>query len=215
VPAVPIEALNELEQKAAGKHHPRVIVLSGPAGGGKDTVLQHLRIRRFPITVIATWTTRARRETEVDGVDYCFVTREQFENAVASGGFLEYAEYAQHYYGVPRRAVQEALDRGEDVVLKIEVKGAAWVKLQVPSALTIFVAPPDIAELEWRLRLRRTETEADQLRRLAIARSELACIPGYDYLVINHRDRIEETVDQVQRIIVAERSRIGVPPVRL
>lgn len=215
MPAVPEDVLQELALKAAGAHHPRLIILSGPAGGGKDTVLQQLRLRRFPITVIATWTTRLRRETEVDGVDYCFVTRQQFDDEVAAGELLEYAEYSQNYYGVPRRPVQEALDRGADVVLKIEVKGAAWIKLQVPSALMIFIAPPDFSELERRLRLRRTETEADQLRRLATARRELACIPGYDYLVINHRDRIEEAVDQVQHIIVAERSRIGVPPVHL
>jgi guanylate kinase len=215
VSGVPVDALRELQAKAETRHEPRLIVLSGPAGGGKDTVISCLRQRKFPVTVIPTWTTRERRPNESEAVDYCFVSRTTFEAMLASGGLLEHAEYAGNMYGVPRRPVQDALARGEDVLLKIEVKGAAYVKLSLPQALLIFVTPPTIEELEWRLRQRRTEDEAGLQRRLAAARLELACIPGYDYLVINHRDRVAEAVAQVETIISAERSRVGVLPARV
>lgn len=212
VSAVPEPVLQELRAKAAGSYRPRLFVLSSPSGTGKDRVIEVLRQRGVAITVPVTCTTRSQRPNEVDGVDYRFVSRQAFEQMRARGELLENAEYAGHAYGVPHQPVREAFARGEDVLLKIEVKGAAMVKLKAPSAVLIFIAPPDMAELERRLRERGTEDLPEITRRLTAAHSELACIPGYDYLVVNHTGRLEEAVDQIQTIMLAERHRVNVSP---
>jgi guanylate kinase len=215
VSALADPALAELERKAAGRHEPRAFVLSAPAGAGKDTVLDALLRRNLGVTLVRTCTTRPQRAGEVDGASYRFLSEAEFERLRAAGEFLESAEYAGHHYGTPKQAVRDALARGQDVLLKIEVQGAATVKRQLPQAVLIFLAPPDAQELERRLRARATEGEAEVQRRLAQARHELARIPDYDYLVINHRDRLREAVDQLAHIILAERARVNVPAVRL
>lgn len=212
---VPEGALEELRAKASGAHQPRLFILSAPSGAGKDTVLDELRRGGLAIYVPVTCTTRPQRANEVDGVNYRFVSPSEFTGLRAGGELLESAIYAGHHYGVPKAPVREALAQGEDVVLKIEVQGAAAVKLMVPSAVLIFLAPPDVAELERRLRERGTENPEDLALRLAAAERELACIPGYDYLVVNHPGRLEETVNRVHNIILAERSRVSVRPVVL
>jgi len=212
---VPEPALSLLAERAAGRHEPRLFVLSAPSGTGKDTLIPELRLRGLTFSVVVTYTTRAQRPGEVDGVDYNFVSRSEFEAMRARGDLLEDAEYAQNLYGVPKRPVIEALARDEDVLLKIEVQGAAIVKLKVPSTVLIFLAPPNLEVVEQRLRGRGGSSPEDLERRLRAATRELACIPGYDYLVVNHPGRLAEAVRQVETIILAERNRVDVPPVAL
>jgi guanylate kinase len=208
-------ALDALTARASGHYPPRVFVLSGPSAGGKDSALLRLRQEQVPMHIVVTFTTRPPRDTETDGVEYRFVSREQFEALLARGEFLEHTEYAGNLYGTPKGSVRDALERGEDVLLKIEVEGAAAVRQQIPSAVHIFITPPSLAELEWRMRGRRTESEESLRRRLETAARELARIPEYDYLVVNHRDRLDDAVAEIRHIIAAERCRVNTPRIVL
>jgi guanylate kinase len=200
---------------AAGQRVPRLIVLSAPSGAGKDTVLRELRRRDLGLHFVVPCTTRPRRPEEQERVDYRFLSREAFEALRAQDELLEHAEYAGHCYGTPKDEVRAAFARGEDALLKIEVQGAGQVKARYPQTVMIFLAPPGLGELERRLRARGVSNPADLAWRLARARDELAHIPSYDYLVINEVDRVTAAADQVEHIILAERCRVGVPPVRL
>lgn len=187
-----------------------LIVLSGPSGVGKDAVLAPLfsveacppRLRRC-----ITATTRAPRPGEIDGVDYFFLSRGEFERRIAEGLFLEHATYAGRSYGTPRWWVEAEVAGGNDVLLKIDVQGALQVRAQVPEAVLVFIAPPSEEELERRLRGRDPDANPDDLaRRLAIAREELALARAYDYLVVN--SRIEKAVEEIRAIVIAERCRV-------
>ena len=187
-----------------------LIVLSGPSGVGKDAVLAPLfsaeacppRLRRC-----ITATTRAPRPGEIDGVDYFFLSRGEFEQRVAERFFLEHASYAGRSYGTPRWWVEAEVTGGNDVLLKIDVQGALQVRSEAPEAVLVFIAPPSEEELERRLRGRDPDANPDDLaRRLAIARDELALARQYDYLVVN--DRIEKAVEALRAIVIAERCRI-------
>jgi guanylate kinase len=215
VRAVPAAALTELRAKATGEHVPRLFVLSAPSGTGKDTVLRGLRQRDPSLHVLVTCTTRPRRPEEVDGVDYQFVSPQTFETMLEQDELLEHAEYSGYQYGAPKQPVREALARGQDVILKIEVQGAAKVKRQIPETVMIFLAPPSMDELERRISARGVLDPVDLRRRLAAAQRELTAIPQYDYLVVNHAHRVDEAVDQLEHIILAERCRVNVSPVRL
>jgi guanylate kinase len=215
VSTIPEPVLKELAAKAAGVHTPRIFVLSAPSGAGKDTAIEGLRQRDPSLSAVVTYTTRARRDGERDGVDYHFVSTEQFAAMRAGSALLEHAEYAGHFYGVPRGPVEEALAQGRDVLLKIDVQGAAMIKLAVPSAILIFLAPPDTSVLERRIRARGDLDDAGVQMRLDAVARELGCIPGYDYLVINRAGRMHETVDQIETVMRAERYRVGVAAVAL
>jgi len=187
-----------------------LIVVSGPSGVGKDAVLAPLfaadvcppRLRRC-----ITATTRAPRPGEIEGVDYFFLGHEDFQRRIGEGFFLEHAAYAGRRYGTPRWWVEAELDGGNDVLLKIDVQGALQVRCEAPGAVLIFIAPPSEQELERRLRGRDADADPlDLARRLAIARDELALASRYDYLVVN--DRIEEAVQAIRAIIIAERCRL-------
>ncbi len=187
-----------------------LIVVSGPSGVGKDAVLAPLfsaetcppRLRRC-----ITATTRAPRPGEIDGVDYFFLAREEFQQRIGEGYFLEHASYAGRFYGTPRWWVEAEVAGGNDVLLKIDVQGALQVRSQAPEAVLIFIAPPSEAELEKRLRGRDPDADPEDLaRRLAIAREELSLARRYDYLVMN--DRIENAVEALRAIIIAERCRV-------
>lgn len=187
-----------------------LIVLSGPSGVGKDAVLAPLfaaptrppRLRRC-----ITATTREPRPGEIEGVDYFFMSRAEFERRIAEDFFLEHAWYAGRFYGTPRWWVEAELEGGNDVLLKIEVQGALQVRAEAPGAVLIFIAPPTLEELERRLRGRDGEADpADLARRLATAREELALAPRYDYLLVN--ERIETAVEHLRSIIIAERCRL-------
>ena len=184
----------------------RLIVLSGPSGAGKDAVLAELA-RVYPnVRRCVTTTTRARRDSEQDGVDYHFVSVEEFRKRAEEDGFLEYAEVHGHLYGTPRRWIEEHLGRGEDVVLKIDVQGAMSVKRAMPRAVLVFLVPPSLEELERRLRSRDTESDEDVARRLSNAREELEQISHYDYIVEN--DSLPEAAEQLKAVIVAEHLKV-------
>ncbi|CAM5187247.1 Guanylate kinase OS=Ureibacillus acetophenoni OX=614649 GN=gmk PE=3 SV=1 [Ureibacillus acetophenoni] len=183
-----------------------LIVLSGPSGVGKGTVRKELFSQpdtNYEYSV--SMTTRKPREGEVDGVDYFFKTREEFEALIESGGLLEHAEFVGNYYGTPLEYVNQTLDAGRDVFLEIEVQGAAQIREKAPNALFIFLAPPSISELQNRLITRGTETEDIIQKRIATAREELEMMSLYDYVVEN--DEIQKACEKINAIIIAEHCR--------
>ena len=184
----------------------RLFVLSGPSGVGKDSVLEALFQRMTGVARSVSATTRAPRTGEIDGKDYHFITRTQFEADIEKGMFLEYAEYAGNLYGTPLRGVQEQRAAGNDIILKIEVQGANAVRKIASDAILIFVEPPSLSVLEGRLRSRATDDEALIQSRLERARTELECVRWYDYRLVN--DDLISAADTLRAIIVAERSRV-------
>jgi guanylate kinase len=188
-------------------------IISGPSGVGKDTIIAEMRRQELetgddrPAHYVVTVTTRAPRAGEVDGVDYHFVSREDFLRIRADRGFLEANEVHGNWYGSPREQVREALRAGRDVILKIDVQGAQVVKEQVTEALLIFVIPPSLETLFARLRARATES-ADELElRQRNAAIELARQDDYDHVVVNETGRVEVTAERIAQIIAGERSR--------
>lgn len=180
-----------------------LIILSGPSGSGKDTVLNEL-FRECPeIRKSVSMTTRAMRENEQDGVDYIFTDTDSFQQAVINGQMIEYAQYGANFYGTPKAYVDKWLEQGSDVILKIEVQGAENVRKMYKDAVSIFIMPPSMEILKKRLSGRGTEDEEDLNRRLKIAENEIKCIPDYDYLVIN--DELSDAVNDIKTIIAAER----------
>lgn len=188
-----------------------LVIISGPSGVGKDTIIDvmrrhevetgHVGDRHYVVTV----TTRAPREGEVDGVDYHFVSRDEFLRIRADRGFLEANEVHGNWYGSPRDQVRSALATGRDVILKIDVQGAQVVKEQVSEALLIFVIPPSLETLFSRLRARATESVDELELRQRNAAIELARQDDYDHVVVNETDQVERTADRIEAIIAAER----------
>jgi guanylate kinase len=189
------------------QRQPLLIVISGPSGVGKDTVVHRMRERRLPFRFVVTATSRPRRDEEVDGVDYLFLTHEEFEAMVARGEFLEHALVYGQFKGIPRRHVREALATGQDVVFRIDVQGAETVRRLCPEALLIFLATRDEEELARRLRKRRTESEEALELRLATARREYEKVGLFDYVVVNGDDELDRAVDTIEAIIRAEHHR--------
>lgn len=182
-----------------------LVVVSGPSGSGKGTVLGEVFARRRGIFYSVSATTRSPRPGEVDGKNYFFLTRAEFESRIACGEMLEYAEYCHNYYGTPRSAVERQRGMGHDVVLEIEVRGAMQVKAACPDAVMIFILPPSRAELERRLRGRGTESEETIRNRLRAADAEVACASRYDYIVVNAQ--IAQAADAIGCILTAEKHR--------
>lgn len=179
----------------------RLIVFSAPSGCGKGTMLAEiLKDERFYCSVSAT--TRSPREGEVDGVNYHFLTKEQFEEKISCGGLLEYACYCGNYYGTLVSEVDDKLAEGKDVILEIEVQGAMKVRELRPDALFIFIAPPSINELDRRLRKRGTESDEIISQRVATAANELKYASNYDYIIVN--DALEDALDDFMAVIKAE-----------
>lgn len=202
-----MEVLLEKTGEAEPVSHPGLLfVVSGPSGVGKDTLLDLLFDRMNGLTRSVSATTRAPRPGEVDGRDYHFLSREQFESDIAAHRFLEYMPYNSQLYGTPRAGLTAQRDAGNDVVLKIEVKGAAVVREVAPDAILIFIRPPSLEELELRLRARETDTEAHIRERMRIAQEEMAQMRHFDYEVVN--DDRDKAVDLMRCIVVAERCRI-------
>ena len=185
------------------KNKGMMIVLSGPAGSGKGTVLSHLlKDDKYRCSVSAT--TRAPRPGEVNGKNYHFLTREAFIARLAKDEMLEYTEYCGNYYGTPQKEAEEMLAAGYNLILEIEVEGAANVKRKYPDAVTIMLLPPSGAVLEARLRGRGTETEEVIQERMAQARKEVAKIGEYDYVVYNYDNQAAEAAEIIRKIIYAE-----------
>ncbi|WP_253366136.1 guanylate kinase [Streptococcus gallinaceus] len=184
-----------------------LIVFSGPSGVGKGTVRKEIFStpdHKFEYSV--SMTTRPQRLGEVDGVDYFFRSREEFEDLIRQGQMLEYAEYVGNYYGTPLTYVNETLDRGIDVFLEIEVQGALQVKQKVPDGVFIFLTPPDLDELKDRLVGRGTDSQEVIAKRIERAREEIALMREYDYAVVN--DQVPLAAERVKRIIEAEHFRV-------
>jgi guanylate kinase len=194
---------------------PLLIVISGPSGAGKDSVVQRMKERGFPFHFVVTATDRAPRHNEIDGRDYYFYTTAEFERMIDEQELLEHAwVYGQHK-GIPKAHVREALASGQDVVMRVDVQGAETVKKLLPAATTIFLICESEEELVARLRERRTESEEALRKRLRTAHEEMACIPDFDYVVVNRHDALDAAVDDVIAIMRAEHCRSEPRKIRL
>ena len=188
------------------KQRGQLIVLSGPSGVGKSTVISELLSERKDIHFSVSFTTRAPRVGEEDGVNYNFVDRTEFERMISAGELLEHAEYVGNYYGTSLKVIQEKLDQGVDVLLDIEVQGAAKVRAKCPEAVLIFIMPPSFEELSRRLHGRNTDDEDVINGRLQKAREECKEVKNYDYLVVN--DKVPEAAHEIMAILLAEDCRV-------
>ena len=188
---------------------PLLLVLSGPSGAGKDAVLNRLKKANFPIAHITTMTTRAKRPREKDGVDYNFVTKEQFQTLIDDNELLEWANVYGNFYGVPKQAVREALASGKDTIIKIDVQGAATIKNILPQAIFIFLAPLKLQELIDRLTMRNTESEQNLKLRIETVKEEMTRIDIFDYVAVNEHGQIDRVVDEIKAIITAEKMRVA------
>lgn len=188
-----------------GNHEGMLIVLSGPSGSGKGTIIKSLLDMRQDTVLSISMTTRAPRPGEVDGVHYFFRSREEFEETIQKDGFLEYAEYNGEYYGTPEAPIRRWLNEGKNVILEIEVQGAEKVMNHRADLVSIFITIPSFEELERRLRARATETEEKVRGRMETAKAELSRAFRYQYVVLN--DEVERAVSRINTIIDAESMR--------
>jgi guanylate kinase len=183
------------------------LVISGPsAGAGKDSVERGL-ISRYGLQSIVTYNTRKPRVGEKDGVDYHFISREEFEKKIQDNFFLEHKVYLDNYYGIPESDVREKLSQGNDVVVRVDVRGARSIKEKIPSAVLIYVTTPSIENLRSHL-LKRNDDPAMIEKKLEVARWELEQFIYFDYLVVNEEGKLEETISKVYDIILAERMKV-------
>jgi len=187
---------------------PLFIVLSGPSGAGKDAVLSRLRKSGYPVEFITTVTTRPQRAREKNNVDYHFVSRESFQRMIENKELLEWANVYGNWYGVPKQPVKQALDKGRDIIVKVDIQGAATIKKILPQAVFIFFVPPSREELVTRLKQRHTESSFDLALRIKTAEEEIKQLPLFDYVVVNKRDEIDLAVSAIEAIITAEKCRV-------
>lgn len=186
-----------------------LFIISAPSGSGKSTLVNELRRSVSSLEFSISYTTRKPRGSEQNGREYYFLSRAEFERMLAADEFLEHAEVFGNYYGTARRFLREAQARGNDLLLDIDVQGAAQIKQKIPNAVSIFVLPPSRAELELRLRRRSSSegVQSEQIiqRRLHTATKEIENYPNYDYILVN--DRLEYSIDQLKAIVLYERAR--------
>lgn len=185
---------------------PLLVVVSGPSGVGKDATLKRMQARGAPFHFLVTTTTRPRRPTEMEGVDYYFVTTQEFQARLMRGDFLEHANVYGNWYGNSRRDIERALAQGMDVIMRIDVQGAATIRARVEGAVFIFLSA-SMHELELRLRARKTETEQTLQRRLDTAAQEMQERVNFDYCLNNQDSHLDHTVDDIVAIIRAEKLR--------
>jgi guanylate kinase len=194
---------------------PLLVVISGPSGVGKDATIQRMKERGYTCFFVVTATTRPRRTGEVDGVDYHFVSETTFNDLIERGELLEHALVYGQYKGIPKAGIRTALASGQDVMLRIDVQGAATIRRLVPEAITIFLTAESEEALIERLRRRKTEDPAQLERRIETARNELRRAPEFKYRIINRECALDETVDRVIAIVQAEKSRVDWRPCHL
>ena len=183
-----------------------LIVISAPSGAGKGTIINKMLEKNNNLWLSVSATSRPMRTNDIEGKTYYFYTKEEFENKIKEDYFLEYASYADNYYGTPKKYIQEHLNNGEDVILEIEIQGAMQVKKLIPEALFVFIMPPSLKELKKRLVNRGTDTKEKILERFKIAYQEMNEVTKYNYVVVN--DEIEIAADKVLSIIKAEKCRV-------
>jgi len=185
-----------------------LVVISGPSGVGKDVTLKRMQEMGYPFHFVVTSTDRPRRPGEVDGVDYLFVSTAEFERMIEHDELLEHAlVYGQHK-GVSKAQVNQALESGQDVVMRLDVQGAATIRKLAPDAVLIFLTTESEQELIARLTARRTDSEEALRTRIEIARQEMRRIDEFDYIVVNRDSQLEKTVDIIMSIIIAEKCRV-------
>jgi guanylate kinase len=182
-----------------------VYIISAPSGSGKSTLVNELRSHVAGLKFSISYTTRPPRGSEENGREYFFVTRDEFEAMIRNDEFLEHADVYGNYYGTARRFLREAEQDGTDLLLDIDVQGAAQIKSKIPQACSIFILPPNREILEWRLRNRGSDSDQVICRRLATARREIVNYDKYDYILVN--DRLETSVSQLKAIVLSERLR--------
>ncbi len=187
---------------------PLLIVLSGPSGAGKDAVLNRMKKSGYPLQYITTITTRPRRAKEKNGADYHFTSTERFQQMIAHNELLEWANVYGNWYGVPYEPVKQALDKKQDVILKVDIQGATTIKKIFPQAVFVFLMPSSMEELAIRLKQRHTEAPFDLALRVKTAEEEIEQLPLFDYVVINEQGKIDLAVADIEAIITAEKRRV-------
>ena len=188
---------------------PLLIVLSGPSGAGKDAILTRIKELGYPLEYITTVTTRRQRAREKNNVDYHFISTERFREMIEHNELLEWANVYGSWYGVPKQPVKQALDKGQDVIVKVDIQGAATIKKILPQAVFIFLIPPSTEELAPRLKQRHTESPFNLALRLKTAEEEIKQLPLFDYVVLNKQDEIDLAVSHIAAIITAEKCRVS------
>lgn len=210
---LPAEEIGSAADALPPRKTPLLLVLSGPSGAGKDAVLQHLRQRCPDVYFAVSCTTRPPRPGEVHGASYHFISPDEFQRLKDQGELLAANRVHGNWYGVPLPQIRRALRAGHDVLLKIDVQGAAEVRVRLPNAVSIFLAPPSFDDLWARLERRRTETPGEMDRRVSDARAEMTQISQYDYVVLNPPGALGEAVSNLECIITAERHRVHRPAI--
>jgi len=194
---------------------PLFVVLSGPSGVGKDALLTRMKELGRPFHYVVTATTRLRRPREKDGVDYHFVSHQEFQQMIDKGQLLEWANVYGNYYGVPKAEISQALSKGIDVIVKVDVQGATTIKKILPQAVFIFLMPPSMEELERRLKQRRSESSLDLALRLVKASEEIKSLALFDYVITSYQGKLDDVVSQIQAIVIAEKCRVKPREVQL
>ncbi len=194
---------------------PLFVVLSGPSGVGKDALLTRMKEMERPFHYVVTATTRLRRPRERDGVDYHFVSHQEFQQLIDKGQLLEWANVYGNYYGVPKAEISRALSKGMDVIVKVDVQGATTIKKILPQAVFIFLMPPSMEELERRLKQRRSESSLDLALRLVKASEEIKSLALFDYVITSHQGKLDDAVSQIEAIVIAEKCRVKPRAIKL
>ncbi|MBA7684561.1 Guanylate kinase [subsurface metagenome] len=200
--------MKQTSRKKNAEKRPLFIVLSGPSGIGKDAILTRMKESDYPLEYITTVTTRPRRAKERDNVDYHFVSTESFQEMITGNELLERANVYSNWYGVPKKPVKQALDKGQDIIVKVDIQGAATIKKILPEAVFIFLIPASMEELAIRLKQRQTESPSDLALRTKTAEEEIKQLRLFDYIVVNKQDEIDLAVSEIKAIITAEKCRV-------
>lgn len=189
-------------------NNPLLVVLSGPSGVGKDAVLTRMKELKRPLYYVVTATTRPCRAGERDGVDYYFLPQKKFQQMIDTGQLLEWAKIYGNYYGVPRDGIARGLSKGMDVIVKVDVQGAATIKKILPQAVFVFLLSPSTEELERRLKQRHSDQPIDLALRLEEAGKEIENLSFFDYVIANYHGKLDDVVSQIDAIVTAERCRV-------